>query len=102
MAILSVVDRWGAPLETVDSASDEKALRHISSIEELRISIQRLEEPSSVSYTTLEDILAVTHYPHELLSLAEVQLTTKCISLLREYTERNNVSRLESNLVSSN
>lgn len=97
MAILNEVDRWGPPLEQYlhsQQASSQGQIGGFTSLGQLQASIAALDDPASVTYSTLEDILSVTSHPHELIALGNIQLTQISFNLLQTYMKSNNVSGL--------
>ncbi|KAF8597565.1 hypothetical protein BDV93DRAFT_562172 [Ceratobasidium sp. AG-I] len=89
MAALTEIDCWGLPLEQY--IHSQRQVGSLTSLEQLQASIAALEDPASVTCSTLEHILSVTSYPHKLLALGAIQLTHISFGLLQNYTENNRI-----------
>ena len=92
MVILTDVDLWGSPFEQY--LRSQHYIGSFTSLEQLQASITALEDPTSVTCSTLEHILSVTSYPHELLVLDSTKLTRISFDLLQNYMKSNSVSEL--------
>jgi transcriptional antiterminator len=87
--------RWGPSitqyLDPSNSTMKEISSRVTPSLETVQRSIQRLEKWHTVTYSMLEEALAILHYPKDLYTLDVLQLNLNCMKLLQEYTAKHKV-----------